>query len=991
MKKKAKFLASTVAVSMVAAAITPTAFAQGFSDTKGNTHGEAINSLVKLGVISGYPDGTFKPNKTLTRSDVVKLLGKYLVAQNYKVPADYKTNVRFSDITPKNADDELLKYAAMIKDNGILGGSNGRLLAKEDMTREDMAIALVKVINVVEGVDLVQHVSSQNYENDVKDLTSAKASARPFIAVLDYFDITNPDLNKFNPKDTTTRGQFATFLNRSIAMNLAEIKNKPYSITSFKGIGKQALSVTLNKEIDLVKAKLIIKKSGVEIDITKTELSSDKRTLNIYLSSNLTAGVYDLSLTGLAENVLTASTSLVNEKVDSIEILGSAAVLNSTNTKLKIPYRVYNQYKEDITAKVNSLKVSSNLISTKHSLTIKPEEGLIEVTKLNGNDIFKLGEKVSLTIEDGVIKGTKSLTVSEKSRVSQVVISKLYNDVDSTATLSLDSTYEDFHLVLSAIDQYGIPMPSTEISNDILVSISDTSIIDVNSSTSAPKFTDITIDGKKQTVIELKEPKNKKAGQASITLTSRSTGKSSKFDLVVGMGIKADQISFQAPDLVIAGEKTEIPYLVIGADGKQISDTKLLNSSNGVRLTTSDPNVKVTFETDSRTGKAKLYITDSSQATSDRQVLISTTTASGKSNSVIVNIRAKAEAAKITGVNNLETTLLVGGTEIIKPDSFKIEDQYGRNISLSASNMASAANVANAGKYYIKVDSFDDKVALSANRMLSATNTVTATGLKKGTNFIKFTIQQIDSRGIIQTKESSSYEAGFRIIEKADIVTYEMKDIEPIYDNPVSSAVSNYKRDVIIYGKTSSGNRVIVPTSEYTVVTSNPDLVYEASNSTIYVRPTKDIVDKEDIQAIVRIIINAEQQPVTLDKTVTITKSAPYAKKIELQPSFKGLTIRDSILQIPGTTGIVSVDSAALRGILKITDQYGEDISLSASERITITATNLVNSDNDTIVPKVSGNGTNTLNFSGIETGDSFYLTYVVDGNMLTTYVIIGQ
>ena len=37
--------------------------------------------LSDAGVISGYPDGTFLPNKTLTRSDVVKMMGKWLVSE----------------------------------------------------------------------------------------------------------------------------------------------------------------------------------------------------------------------------------------------------------------------------------------------------------------------------------------------------------------------------------------------------------------------------------------------------------------------------------------------------------------------------------------------------------------------------------------------------------------------------------------------------------------------------------------------------------------------------------------------------------------------------------------------------------------------------------------------------------------------------------------------------------------------------------------------
>lgn len=105
--------------------------AASFSDTAGNTHELAIEALVGQGIISGYPDGTFKPNKTLSRSDVVKLLGEYLVAQGYTVPSDYKTNMRFNDLR-STSQDELLQYAALVKDNGVFNGSSGNLLPNDN-------------------------------------------------------------------------------------------------------------------------------------------------------------------------------------------------------------------------------------------------------------------------------------------------------------------------------------------------------------------------------------------------------------------------------------------------------------------------------------------------------------------------------------------------------------------------------------------------------------------------------------------------------------------------------------------------------------------------------------------------------------------------------------------------------------------------------------------------------------------------------------------
>src|SRR5690606_24921161 len=132
--------------------------------------------------------------------------------------------------------------------------------------------------------------------------------------------------------------------------------------------------------------------------------------------------------------------------------------------------------------------------------------------------------------------------------------------------------------------------------------------------------------------------------------------------------------------------------------------------------------------------------------------------------------------------------------------------------------------------------------------------------------------------------------------------------------------------------------------------------VYNASAGTIYVRGNRDIVDKEDRVIPVKVIVNADRQPVTLEQNVIVTKAEPYANMIELQ-SANGLTFQDNLLQIPGTTSNVNISSSDLKAALKITDQYGEDISRSASDRIKLTATNLINSNNDSTVPAVSGNG----------------------------------
>jgi len=992
MKKQSRFLASAVAVSLIATAVVPTASAANFSDLKGNTHEEAIYTLVKAGVINGYPDKTFKPNKTLTRSDVVKLVGKYLVSEGVKVPTDYKTKSRFTDITLKDSGDELLKYAAMVKDAGILGGSNGKLLAKQDMTREDMAIALVRLINVVEDIDLIAYVAEQQFKGDVTDLSAAKAAARPYIAVLDYFDITNPTLDKFNPKTTTTRGQFATFLYRITDQNLAEVVAPRVELTDFEATGASTLTVTFNQEVDSTSAKFLVKKGASDVTISSVEFSKDKKSAKLLLPSKLTEGSYTISVTGVADTVFTKTTAVANEKASSIEFPINYAIPNAAGNKVRIAYKVMNQYQEDITSTIPNIVATSNISGAGSETIAKPSEGIVEITKASTSANFKLGQAINLTVLDRATStsNSKSVSVSSKSQLSEVKITSIYNDIDETAALNVDANYEDFHLVLTAKDQYGLEVQAQDIADNAIVTVSDTSVIDVNRSVNSPVFTQLTIDGQKRTVLELKEPRNKKTGKATVSIAPKSSGKGEKYEVIVAEGVKADTISLAAPQLVVASEKTEMPFVVYGINGKEITSAVTLTNTNGVKLATSDANVKAVFENDPSTGKAKLVVTDQSNATADRQVLITATTANLKTTTLLVTVKAKAEAKVIATTKDIETNLLVGGTFTLSKDTLVVSDQYGREFPLTQSTLATATTTQNAGKYVVQVETADDKVVLSSNKVITATNTVTVTGKKNGSNTLKLTLQQIDARGVAKTVESSIFEMNVKVTDKTSVIAYELKNIDVIYDNPTISSSNNYARALIVYGITTDGHKVIVPTTEYTVITGHEDLVYNATTSTLFVRGNKDIVDKDNQYIPVKVIVNADRQPVTLEQTVIVTKAAPIANKVELQ-SANSFTLRDNGLFIPGTTGTVNISSTNLKNALKITDQYGEDISTTAANRIKLTATNLVNSNNNNVVPTVSGNGTNTVTFSGVERGDTFYLTYVVDGNTFTTQVIVGQ
>ena len=288
-KKYKKFVATAATATLVASAIVPVASAASFSDTTGNTHEAAISTLADAGIIKGYADGTFKPNKELTRSDVVKLLGKYLVTEGYEVPADYKTSMRFSDLK-STSNDELLQYAAVVADNGVFSGSNGKLLAGDRITRENMAIVLVRLVNTLKDVSLEEFVATQSFTKEVKDINTAKAEARSAIDVLDFYDITTA--TNFLPKNTVTRGQFATFLNNVIKADFSGA-----AVTgTVKAVNNTTVEVKFAEEVTNL-AALNFSIEGLEVT-NKAIKQSDNKTVVLTTAAQEGGKTYAVKLNG---------------------------------------------------------------------------------------------------------------------------------------------------------------------------------------------------------------------------------------------------------------------------------------------------------------------------------------------------------------------------------------------------------------------------------------------------------------------------------------------------------------------------------------------------------------------------------------------------------------------------------------------------------------------------------------------------------------------
>lgn len=283
-KKYQKFVATAATATLVASAIVPVASAaeKNFTDIEryAQETQDAIYSLVDRGVITGKSDSIFAPAESITRGQVVKMLGRYLVNEGVaEVPADWASKARFTDVPVDHKDQDLVKNAAVVADNSVFKGSNGKLNTSNNISRENMALVLDRAVAALNGKSLVELAAEEGLKGDVKDLNAAKAEARDAILALNAFGISAVD--NFNPKNDVNRAQFALFLERTIEAVLsdttAELVEKAVvagnALPKPEDVTKENAADAQNK-VDL--AQKALDKAQKALD-AETELDADEK------------------------------------------------------------------------------------------------------------------------------------------------------------------------------------------------------------------------------------------------------------------------------------------------------------------------------------------------------------------------------------------------------------------------------------------------------------------------------------------------------------------------------------------------------------------------------------------------------------------------------------------------------------------------------------------------------------------------------------------
>ena len=263
MKKVLSFvLVMTMVLSSMSFAFAGTST---FSDiAEDNDYAEAIDTLIALGVIDGYEDGTFRPEVSVTRAEMAKLMVQLLGYGN--LVTGQKSN--FTDTQGHWAD----QWIAIAAGRGIvIGTGGGNFTPESKVTYDEVLTMLVRGLGYTDGC------------NELKNMTWPT-----------NFKVKASELNITKNVDMTTaeadRGGVAQSMRNALDQQMVKVNSngdveKQYKTTNS---GDKRNDEKPIKLISMIAAEKDITVGFDHIDPASKDYAGDKVDLSKYLFQKVT-------------------------------------------------------------------------------------------------------------------------------------------------------------------------------------------------------------------------------------------------------------------------------------------------------------------------------------------------------------------------------------------------------------------------------------------------------------------------------------------------------------------------------------------------------------------------------------------------------------------------------------------------------------------------------------------------------------------------------
>lgn len=178
-----------------------------FSDVaEGQWYHSYVYELANSGVIGGYADGSFRPDKSVTRAEICKMLAMAAPEADLSVRES-----KFSDVS---ADAWYAPYVVWAEKNGVVLGSDGKFDPNADVKRQDLAVMLCRFAENV----LKKQVGGDAPAPSFTDAASIREYAAESVYLLQKAGIIGGfGDGSFGPARQASRAQFCKMLSGLLA------------------------------------------------------------------------------------------------------------------------------------------------------------------------------------------------------------------------------------------------------------------------------------------------------------------------------------------------------------------------------------------------------------------------------------------------------------------------------------------------------------------------------------------------------------------------------------------------------------------------------------------------------------------------------------------------------------------------------------------------------------------------------------------------------
>lgn len=285
MNKKSAFLLFVAFIALFAGTFQ----AAAADDLTGYKYEHEMRELIELGIISGYPDGTYKPDRTVTRAEFAKFVVASFELQSEQEVPTFTTaasqDLQFKDVAMD------AWFAPWIADalaaNVITGYPDGTFKPNDLITREQMATMVSRALQakgfVEEGIDLP----------DLKftDSSSIHPSYIEHVKLVVVNGIMQgDDRNRFNPKQSSTRWMVAL-----VMLNARDIvfptEPKDYQVSSVATgtpeVKREFDTFEQAKTYANANRSLIVQRNGITVWI-KDGIAVSNKFVNLFPDTDMT-------------------------------------------------------------------------------------------------------------------------------------------------------------------------------------------------------------------------------------------------------------------------------------------------------------------------------------------------------------------------------------------------------------------------------------------------------------------------------------------------------------------------------------------------------------------------------------------------------------------------------------------------------------------------------------------------------------------------------